>query len=313
MFANEHFLITGANGFVGRHLSEAILLLGARVSQIIHSVSPLESAVGVQHVLDLTERAKVAEVFSLLEPDYVIHLAGTKNRTNDGTEFRNTYDTNLLMSLNVIDGCRAVKDFKRLIFLGSCDEYGRASAPYDEVEREQPTSAYGLSKLAVTQILSCLFRSHRFPSVVLRPSVIFGPGQGDEMFLSALIQSLLAGRAFAMTAGEQWRDFIYIDDVVGAIIQAVSADMRVNGAVVNIGAGVSYQIKNVALVVANAINPAVNRLIKFGATPYRPNEIMDYSVDVNRAKELLDWYPSTTLEDGVRQTVNFFKSSMLAA
>ncbi len=311
MVANEHILITGANGFVGQHLSEALLCRGNKVSRIVRSNLPKKHGAGIYHILDLTNAAKVTEVFSSLQPDYVIHLAGSKNRTDDIKQFSATYDENLLMSLNVIDGCRTIKNFKRLIFLGTCDEYGQAPTPYLESQKELPVGAYGLSKCAVTQMLSCLFRSHRFPSVVLRPSVIFGPGQGCEMFLSALIQSLLVGRDFAMTAGEQRRDFIYINDVVGAIIQAVSADERVNGAVVNIGAGVSYQIKTVASIVANSINSDVNGFIKFGAVPYRSNDIMNYSVDISRAKELLGWCPSTTLEDGVQKTVDFFKFSSM--
>ncbi len=309
MLNNSHILITGANGFVGQHLSEALLDKGARVSRIVRSVLPSHHVVVDQHVLDLADRLKVLEVVSLLQPSYVIHLAGSKIRTNDVKQFRDTYDENLLMSLNVIDACRALKNFKRLVFLGTCEEYGLAPTPYKEAQRAVPTGVYGLSKLAVTQILTGLFHSHRFPSVVLRPTVIYGPRQGDEMFLSALIQSLLAGKDFAMTYGEQRRDFIYIDDVVDAIINAIKADERVNGEVINIGAGDSFQIKEITTMVANSIGAAVSGFIKFGAVPYRPNEAMDYSVVITRAKELLGWYPSTSLEDGVQQTIKQFKAS----
>jgi nucleoside-diphosphate-sugar epimerase len=307
MLINSHILITGANGFVGHHLNKTLLAMGAQVSQIVHSATP--QATGTQHILDLTDREKVANVFALLQPDYVIHLAGSRNRANEVTQFRDTYDTNLSMSLNVIDACRKLENFKRLIFLGSCDEYGLTPTPYDEAQREMPTSAYGLSKLATTQILTSLFRSHRFPSVVLRPTVIYGPGQGDEMFISALIQSLLAGRDFAMTNGEQRRDFIYINDVVDAIIKAVSSDEKVNGIVLNIGAGVSYQIKEVATLVADLVGPNVSRLIKFGAVQYRINEVMHYSVEIARARELLGWYPNTNIKVGLQHTVKHFKAS----
>lgn len=310
MLRNSHILITGANGFVGQHLSERLLAEGARVSQVVRSVFPGGGhETGVQHALDLTDCVKVADVFSLLQPDYVIHLAGSKNRGSDSTQFRYIYDTNLLMSLNVIDACCGLKNFKRLVFLGTCEEYGKVSTPYDETQRELPTGAYGLSKLAVTQILSGLFHSCRLPSVVLRPTVIYGPGQGVEMFFSALVQSLLAGENFLMTAGEQRRDFIYINDVVDAIVQAVSADERVNGTVINVGSGISYRVKEIAVLVANLINPDASSLIKLGAIQYRPNEIMDYSVVINRARKLLDWSPTTSLEDGVQQTIKHFKIS----
>jgi len=85
MITNDHILITGAIGFVGRHLSEALLSRGARVSQIVRSVLPVGYAPATQHVLDLTNRVQVADIFSVLQPDYVIHLAGSKKRENDVT------------------------------------------------------------------------------------------------------------------------------------------------------------------------------------------------------------------------------------
>lgn len=306
MVENSHILITGANGFVGTHLSKALLARGFRVSRIVRSIAS-DDGISAQHVVDLTARANVEEAFSLFRPDYVIHLAGSKDRGDDAAQFCDLYNENVSMSLNIIGACRLLKNFKRLIFFGTCEEYGQVSTPYIETQREKPTSAYGLSKLAVTQILTGLFHSHRFPSVVLRPTVIYGPGQGDEMFLSALIQTLLSGKNFAMTGGEQYRDFIYINDVVDAIIKTVVADERVDGGIINVGAGISFQVKEVAIMVANLIHPELVNHIKFGAVQYRPNEIMDYSVVITRAKELLGWEPSTDMRSGAQQTIEQFK------
>ena len=276
------------------------------MSRIVRSITTYDG-ISAQHVIDLTARANVEEVFSLFRPDYVIHLAGSKGRGNGAAQFSDLYNENVSMSLNIIGACRLLKNFKRLIFIGTCEEYGQVSTPYLETQREKPTSAYGLSKLAVTQILTGLFHSHRFPSVVLRPTVIYGPGQGDEMFLSALIQTLLSGKNFAMTGGEQYRDFIYINDVVDAIIKTVVADQRVDGEIINVGAGISIQVKEVALMVANLIHPELVNHIKFGAVQYRPNEVMDYSVIVTRAKKLLGWAPRTDMRSGAQQTIEQFK------
>lgn len=310
MFENAHILVTGANGFVGNHLTRALLATGARVSQIVRAVTPFSGNGGGQIVLDLADRMEVIRVFSSLQPDYVVHLAGSKNRVQDTAQFRGTYDINLLTSLNVIDGCLAIDDFKRLIFLGTCDEYGQVPTPFDETQREMPANAYGLSKLAITQMLSGLFLNRQFPSIVLRPTVIYGPNQNDEMFLSSLIRSLLAKQDFPMTLGEQSRDLVHVDDVVGAINKAVEAGEQVNGAVINIGAGVSYQIKCVANLVANSIHPDGSKYLKLGAVQYRSNEIMDYSVRIARAKELLGWLPTTNLEFGLRNTVAHYSAAI---
>jgi nucleoside-diphosphate-sugar epimerase len=141
MQINSHILITGANSFVGQHLGKGLLAMGARVSQVVRFASP--QALEAQYALDLTRREETANIFALLQPDFVIHLAGSSNRANEVTQFCDTYDTNLSMSLNVIDACRKLENFKRLVFLGSCDEYGLAPTPYNEAQREMPTNAYG--------------------------------------------------------------------------------------------------------------------------------------------------------------------------
>lgn len=303
MRENKHILITGANGFVGRHLAEALRVKGIRVSQICRSLSALNNGENGRYSIDLKNRFEVIELVLKLQPNVIIHLAGEKNRTGDVAQFRDQYDKNVLISLNIIDACRALTCLERFVFLGSCDEYGQCLTPYKESQKEMPTTAYGLSKLTVTQIVSGLFLSNHFPSVVLRPTVVYGSGQGDEMFLSSLIRSLLIGKNFAMTEGAQLRDFIYIDDVVSAIISAAYGDKRINGSLINVGAGVSYRLRDVAIMAANLINPDADRLIQFGAVQYRSNEIMDYSVDITRAKELLDWSPKTNLRDGVKRVI----------
>ena len=310
MLRNKHILITGANGFLGRHLRKALLVTGAKVSHIVRSIVPSFHHDETQIALDLTDRKKVKEIISTLQPNYVIHLAGTKERVNSGAQFFNSYERNVSISLNVIDACLDLPNFKRLVFLGSCDEYGQVPSPYDETQREMPSNAYGLSKLAVTKILSGLYQSCQFPSVVLRPTVIYGPNQGTEMFLSSLIQSLLAKKDFAMTLGEQFRDFLYVDDAVDAIIKAMNAGNQVDGKVVNIGAGVSCQVKKIACLVANLIHPEAYTHLKLGAVQYRSHEVMNYAANIIRAEQLLGWKPKTQLEQGLQRTIRDFASQI---
>lgn len=310
MTSGSHILITGANGFLGRHLSRALLVTGAKVSHLVRSIVPSFHNEETQIALDLSDSKKVKKIISTLQPRYVIHLAGTKERVNSGADFRNSYERNVSISLNVIDACLELSDFKRLVFLGSCDEYGQATSPFDEVQREMPANAYGLAKLAVTKILSGLYQSCQFPSVVLRPTVIYGPNQGSEMFLSALIQSLVAKKDFAMTLGDQFRDFVYVDDVVDAIIRGIYAGNEVDGKLFNIGAGVSYQVKKIAYLVSNLIHPDAFSRLKFGAVQYRTHEVMDYAVNIMLAEQLLGWQPNTQLEQGLQKTINYFRDQI---
>ena len=303
----NHIFITGANGFVGKHLQKELVARGFKVSVAIRSDSNFNEPKADRYVVDLTDKIKVLDIIQSLKPDYVIHLASQKNRNNSSEGFSKDYDLNVSMALNLVEACRNLLSLKRFVFLGSCDEYGLGPRPYTEGQFELPSGVYGLSKLSITKLLLYLYHTDSFPSVVLRASVIYGPEQNDDMFIPSLINSLLSRKDFPMTFGEQLRDFVYITDVVEAIIKSLSADERVNGKVINIGLGVSYKVNHIAKMTANLIAPTALSQIKFGGVEYRPNEIMDYSLNISLASELLVWNPKVNIQDGILKTVNYFK------
>lgn len=305
----NHIFITGANGFVGKHLQRELIARGFRVSVATRSDLDLDDQNVEQYIVDLTDKIKVFDILQSLKPDYVVHLASEKNRNNNPDSFIKDYDGNVSMALNLVDACRNLLNLKKFIFLGSCDEYGLGPRPYNENQFELPSGAYGLSKLSITKLLLCLYHTESFPSVVLRASVIYGPEQNDDMFVPSLINSLISRDDFPMTFGDQLRDFVYVSDVVEAIMKVLSADERLDGKILNIGLGASYKVNHIAKIAANLIAPTALSQIKFGAVEYRSNEVMDYSLNVSRASELLNWSPKVNVEDGIRKTVNYFKQS----
>jgi UDP-glucose 4-epimerase len=172
-------------------------------------------------------------------------------------------------------------------------------------------TAYSLSKAAVTHLLQTLHRTHRCPAVVLRPSLAYGPGQGNDMFLPDLIRTLLAGRRFTMSEGDQTRDYVYIDDLIEAILLA-SARPAAMGQVINISSGVPVPLKDVARLAARKIGPDAEGLLDLGSKDYRPNEIMEYVASHRLAEELLGWRPHTPLDDGLTTTVEYFRERVAA-
>lgn len=309
-FIDSKFIVTGANGFVGSHLCTAMHKYGLKPVQFVRTTLSNYLNEGTRVELDLTDRNMVREAITTLKPHYVVHLAGTKNRNDTSMGFRSSYDRNLSISLNIIESCMVVPGFKKLLFLGSCDEYGICQSPFNEIHQENPTNSYGLSKLATTKLLLSLYSSHQFQSIVLRPSVIYGPNQGADMFLPSLIQSLLADKEYPMTYGDQIRDFIYIDDVVDAIFKSLLFSESTEGLVLNIAAGVSLSIKNIAHITASLIHPNKLKLLKIGDVPYRRNEVMNYCVNIERARNLLGWQPTTKLEQGLHQTISHYNTKL---
>jgi nucleoside-diphosphate-sugar epimerase len=153
----------------------------------------------------------------------------------------------------------------------------------------------------MTRLLETMARVDGLKATVLRPSVAYGPGQAPDMLVSALVAALVAGQEMPMTAGEQTRDFVYVDDVVDALVRAAGTDAAV-GRIINVGSGVPVRIRDVAQLAEDLTG--AQGLVKLGALPYRPGEQMDYSLDVSLARELLGWTPSTSMKDGLRRTID---------
>lgn len=305
----KRVLVTGANGFIGRHLSQVLHGQGAMVVGFVRNSGAQTPYLAEQHVVDISDRFRLRQLVQDTQPDLVVHLAADKNRGIDLAEYRSGYEANLFGTLNLIEACQELAAIARFVFLGSCEEYGQQSAPFDESSKELPVSAYAVTKLAVTQLLQTLARANNFPAVVLRPSIIYGPGQSEDMFLPALIKTLLSGERFGMTRGEQTRDLLYIDDLVDAILLALVAP-DVPGQVINISSAVPVRIEDLARKTARMIGLETESLLDFGARDYRLGEAMNYWAKNSLAKALLDWMPHVILEDGLRQTVDHFQAAV---
>ena len=308
---NKCVLVTGAGSFIGSHLCRALHTQGARVIGFVKNTNAFTQHTTEQHVVDISDRLRLGQLVKNTRPDLVVHLAGNKNRGLGSAEYRAGYEINLLGTLNLAEACQELTTLSRFIFLGTSEEYGRLPVPFEESFREAPINAYGVTKLAAIQFLQALVQAHGFPAVILRPSIVYGPRQDVDMFLPALIKTLISGKQFEMTRGEQTRDFLFIDDMVNAILHALNAP-GVEGQVINISSAKPVRIDHLAKKVAQLIGPGTENLLNFGARDYRPGETMNYWSNNVRAQELLNWSPTISLEEGLRQTILYYRTVTLA-
>ena len=302
-------LITGGNGFVGENLIKAILknkqnskiyvLLRRKPCQSIF----FEQMPGDMYIVDFSKIAEIKKVVKDVNPHVIIHLAYSKSRDIVGDGVGTAYFENLQISFNLIESARELRSLSKFIFLGSCDEYGIQNTPYTETLPEHPLTSYGLSKLSITKYLLALYIKEGFPVVVLRPSVIYGVGQGEDMFLPLLAYKVKNNLSFKMTSGTQYRDFIFIDDLVDIIILISFNFDKGLGEIVNVSYGVSHSIKEVAIKFANMIRPNGEVLLNIGAIDYRTAEVMNYFVSNEKATNLFDWHPKTSLDIGLKDIV----------
>ena len=140
-------------------------------------------------------------------------------------------------------------------------------------------------------------RSGRSPTVV-RPAVIYGPGQGGAMFVPSPSRALAKGEPFSMTAGEQKRDLVHVRDVARAILSLLRARA---GGVFNLGTGAGITMLEIGRKMAELAGRP--DLLRVGEIPYRENEVWDYAVDSTRLAEATGWMPRIPLEDGLDETL----------
>jgi nucleoside-diphosphate-sugar epimerase len=302
MLQGKRILICGASGFVGQRAAKLLHSAGARVVGIARAPPSTHDSAVELLALDMADARALRELVCNLKPQLIVHLAATRRLAETVTALRESYELNVAITLNLLEACLAGVSPERLVFLGSCDEYGCGKVPFEESMREAPVTPYGASKLASTQLLQLAARCHGFPAVILRPSVVYGPGQPPTMFLPALIGALLRGEEFAMSPGEQTRDYVYIDDLVEAIASGLALTIPA-GTIINVSAGSPIQLRQLALMVAQCVGSGAAELLRPGALQYRTAEPMEYWVSNACAGRLLGWQPHTSLEAGIARTV----------
>jgi len=302
-------LVTGAGGFIGCHLSAALRDAGARVVGFSRQM-PASGQAGVQYLEgDLANAGQVGEAVSDLAPDYVFHLASLKNKATGMDDLRAALRNDVFGTLNLVEACLRAGSVKRFVHLGSCEVYGGMEAPFREQAREAPVSAYSYAKVSVSHLLQMLGGLHNFAAVELRPSVVYGPGQPAGMFVPTVIASLLAGKHFPMSEGEQTRDFVYVGDVVEAmLLAAVNPDC--SGQIINVSSGSPVSIRRVAAMVAEQIGGGAHDLLGIGEQPYRSGEAMQYWADNSKAEAVLGWKPRVPLSDGLSRSIDYYRRSM---
>lgn len=298
-------LVTGGSGFIGHHLIKALIDSGAKINVVSRKDIHLPSGISL-YKGDLSDPIFVNECIMKCNPTTIFHLAANKERSVLFSAFSRGIENNLTASLNIFEAANKLEGLNSIVVLGTAEEYGNNNCPFVEDMRELPVSAYSFSKMCVTKLCEVVCFLYRMPVVIMRASLAYGPGQSTDMFLPALIKSLIGNKAFPMTAGEQTRDFIYVSDLVDAIIKAAQSEKLI-GRVTNVGSGFSVKLKDVALRVERMLGRS--GMVQLGTLDYRQGEIMDYVVDNSKIKELLGWFPKVSLEEGLMRTINSFPES----
>lgn len=232
-------------------------------------------------------------------PDYIINLASIVTAERDLSLFEPMIQANLKVLLNLFDRFNGEKRLKLFVQFGSCEEYGDAPSPYTENLQEQPNSPYALVKLLTTRTAIMLHKNYGFPTIVVRPSNLFGPLQPKDKFIPYVISQLQKNLPLNVTPCEQRRDFIYVDDFVWAIEQLLQNSTNAVGKIINIGSGESISLKEIIEICREEIHSTA--AVNYGALPYRENESMDLCCDVKKIESTINHTIPLNTKKRIRQ------------
>ncbi len=313
-------LVTGGAGFIGSHLADALLARGDEVTVIDNlSTGKLENleralAGGADLIEgDITDRELIEETLASLRPHTVFHLAaqGEVQRSIVQPSFDAT--VNVVGTVNLIEASKNA-GIDRFVFASTggtiYGEGSRLSLPADEENPPQPLCQYGVSKLAGEQYLALYRRMYMFNSVALRFGNVYGPRQspkGEAGAVAIFGELLLAGENPTVFGdGTQTRDFVYIDDVIDAILTASRTDVE---GPLNLGSGTETSILDLLAALREAAHavrgddPPAGIAFEPDFDRRRPGEVKRIAIDPSRAARELGWNPTTPLAKGLPETL----------
>ncbi|ETW94732.1 MAG: hypothetical protein ETSY1_33605 [Candidatus Entotheonella factor] len=302
--ALKHVAITGATGFIGRYLTQALVALECYPTLFTCGRQPQSAALQMENrvrwvPMDLLDERAIAETMQQEKPAVIFHLAGTRGREATYRACTHCARLNVEATLQLLKAASQC-GVERVIMLGTADEYGDQPGPLHETLPLYPVSPYAISKAAATRFSQTLFQREGCPVTVLRPFTVYGPGQPGDMFVAEAVSCAIAGQPFRMTHGQQRRDFVFIDDMVEAMMKAASAP-QVEGQVINIGSGQATRLCDVASLIWELSGSEAPLLI--GARPGGASEFHDTWADISRAKTLLNWEPRVSLRAGLHNMI----------
>lgn len=307
-------LVTGGAGFIGSHVSDALLADGWSVTVLDDLSSGKRDHVPAAAQFEQAD-IRSAQAATLVRDgkfDLLCHLAAQMDVRRSVAEPSFDADVNIRGSLNVLSAVHASGHATRVLFASTGGAvYGDLVEPPNlEPYEKNPESPYGIAKFAVELYLAYYARVHGLDYVALRFANVFGPRQdphGEAGVVAIFCQRLLAGTPLTVYAdGGQTRDYVYVGDVARAHLRAAALATipagRVDERAVNIGTGRETSV----LELAHALMRASGRSATLSHADARPGEQRRSVVSIDKASRVLGWTPEVSLEDGLAKTFSWF-------
>lgn len=308
-------LVTGADGFIGSHLTEALVNHGYEVRAFVYYNSfnsygwldsiPLETKSRIDFFVgDIRDPNGVRE--AMRDIDIVFHLAALIAIPFSYHSPDSYIDTNIKGTLNILQAARDIK-VSRVLVTSTSEVYGTAQfVPITESHPKQPQSPYSASKIGADAIADAFYRSFEIPVTIVRPFNTFGPRQSARAVIPTIISQLLNGAENIMLGDiTPTRDLLFVKDTITGFLKIAECNKLI-GHEVNIATQSEIAIGDLAQFLINQINP--NAKIISDSIRIRPekSEVFRLFGSNQKLKSFTDWEQKYSLEEGLKETINWF-------
>ena len=310
-------LVTGADGFIGSHLVEALLDEGCQVKAFVYYNS--FNSWGWLDTLSPAQKKKI-EIFAgdIRDPngvetavkgcDVIFHLAALIGIPFSYHSPDSYVDTNIRGTLNVLQAARKLS-VKKVLATSTSEVYGTARyVPINEAHPFQGQSPYSATKIGADRLVESFWRSFELPAVIVRPFNTYGPRQSARAVIPTLITQLLAGaQEIKMGSQSPTRDFVFVKDTVQAFVEIAKSD-RTIGEEINIATGVEISMGELAQELVQQLNPSARIVSEDERTRPDKSEVERLLGCNKKLLSLTDWKLQHDLESGLQATIEWFRS-----
>ncbi len=307
-------LVTGAAGFIGSHLCEALAKSNTVIG--IDNFDPYyDIRLKEKNLLALSKNSKfklcnvdilntekLQDVMASWKFDVIFHLAalaGVRPSIKDPARYNNV---NVTGTINLLEIAKERK-LKRIIFASSSSVYGNTNnVPFSEVEEDlQPISPYGATKLAAEHTLRVYSKLFDFRPTALRFFTCYGPRQRPDMAIHKFTRLISEGKEIEIYGDSTLRDYTYVDDVISAVVNCANLDEHFE--VYNIGNSKPTEIANVI----NILEQKIGKKAVIRRIAEQPGDVKQTFADISKASSRLGFYPKITIKDGLEKFVDWYK------
>jgi len=316
-FSNKRVLITGGLGFLGSNMAEKLAHLGADVT-LLDNLNPLYGG-NKYNVKNLNGTVKIVledmRNIEALKPlventDLIFHLAAQVSYIDSLSMPYEDLDLNATATLNILECCRKVNTSAKIIFSSSRMVYGKVEQDLlTEDCAVNPLSLYGVHKLTSEKYLLMYYKDFGIPCTILRLTNPYGPKQqikhSKYSLVGWFIRQAMEGNTIKIFGeGEQIRDYIFVEDIVNAMLKCAASPSAV-GEVVNVGSGHSTKFSDMVHSVVDCVKNGKVEYVPWPAN-YEKIETGDIKVDFTKLKSITSWQPEFSLEEGIEKTFQYY-------